>query len=634
MRTMTKKGKRGILVIASVVLAILIMIKWNSIAGTFGFLGKHVSDVKELEQSSFESDEMTNAEVRETANYDVPFIELPSDKRIPKPKLMLKHEGIMWNGHAAFVAANGGEYTTRGSLFEKYGKEYGEAFLLKTGRQDDYSIQQQNLAEFARGYLKSEGKDLSKGTAIVSFMGDNAEIYMQQANKLLDVVSKEFGKEPGYLRAEIFLITGYSDGEDKAMGLAEWKDNPESALGEVFACYPQDGDQNLIIKWASDNGLKINPDGETYCEDAVNFHFVDGFMEAARAWGTNTGDRLVVKIDPETNRTVKTKQRHSHVIHGAGTWTPGDVEAFEAAKRKGLDLVSLYSTHDNRHQMPCVLVSINKVIEDHSGIFEAIVEGTVRFGDQIKVHQESFEYAMEAMSSTFSAQPASYWKKYFGGVAEKTVNGLDIRLGGSRTVNLADNLDAFGIGDDARATFKSSYELFGGYMFQLYPDYMPERLPYYAAVNTKPLERVSAKLAKTNEITTKSQVHMKESGRITDKVAQRSYSVEFQLGSAVLTSSGIAALELMFNDLNTHDLRITVSGHTDNTGTNEVNQPLSQKRAQAVVDWLQSKSSQSFPQKRFAEVKGYGSSQPLTGYDPNSNLGRSKNRRVEITVGY
>lgn len=629
---LSPKGKRGVTILALILGGILVFSFWGQITKTFSFLGKEVAEVKQLEQSDFEADQIVNAEVRETADYDLAFVELPSERRVSKPKFVLNHGGIMWNATSALAGANGGELTKQGSFFDRLGKEYGETFALKMSRQDDYMVQQDQLVVFAKEYISSGGKTTDKGFAFVTYMGDNHEVYTAQTNKKLDLVTEELGLPEGSLKAQGFVISGYSYGEDKAMGLFEWLENPELALGEVFACYPQDGDQNLIIKWATDNGLLINPDGETYCAEAVNFAFVDGFMEAAAAWGTKTGERVVVKINPETGKTVKTGETHSHTILGCGTWTPGDEEAFKRAKSQGVDLVSLYSTKDNAHQMPCLVVTINKFIEDHPAIIDAITEGTVRFADQMKVHDAAFDYGMQAMAEVFKAQPASYWSKYFGGVREKTPSGHEIILGGTRVCNLADNMDAFGIGDDARNTFQSSYELFGGFMHQLYPDYMPERHPYYEAVNRMPLERVAAKMAKKGEITKANKPDF-DSGAISEKVAERSYAVEFATGKAELTKSGVAALEAMYQDLNTHDLRITVSGHTDNVGSDATNQPLSERRAQAVVNWLQKRNSASFPNDRFAEIRGYGASKPLPKYDPNSKEGRDRNRRVEILVG-
>ncbi|MGV3345176.1 OmpA family protein [Enterobacteriaceae bacterium LUAb1] len=72
---------------------------------------------------------------------------------------------------------------------------------------------------------------------------------------------------------------------------------------------------------------------------------------------------------------------------------------------------------------------------------------------------------------------------------------------------------------------------------------------------------------------------------------------------------------------------IVVSGHTDNTGNPESNQVLSQKRAEAVRDWM--RDTGDVPASCFA-VQGYGESRPVATND--TPAGRALNRRVEISL--
>lgn len=629
---LSPKGKRFFIFAGAAAALVLLFAFWTPISNSLGFLGKNAGEIKTIEQSDAAVDEVVNAEVLETEVSDLPFHKLPLERRVTKPKMKLNGQGIMWSASSPFLAANGGEYTKVGSYFDELGAQYKAPFILKLGRQDDYMVQQDNLVTFAKEYIQSGGKETDQGQAFVWFMGDNAEVYMTQLNKKLAAVAKDLElKEGEELLGEGFVIPGYSFGEDKAMGPVEWHDDPTKALGEVFACYPQDGDQNLVIKWATDNGLPINPDGSTYCAEAVNFYFTDGFMQAAEALGTMTGDRMVVTIDPKTGKTRKTSGTKSVMIRGTATWTPGDELAFNKAKREGVDLVSLYSTKDNAHQMPCIIVTLNKFADDHPEVIDVITEGTLRYGDQMKVHDKAFDFAMECMTDVYKFKTTDYWGTYFRGKLEKTPGGHEVVLGGTRVCNLADNLDAFGIGEGARNTYQSSYELFGGFIHTLYPEYMPERLSFFKAMSTDALNRVASKMAKTNEPKTEADRPTFETGAITEKVAERSYSIEFETGSDKLTSKGLQTVQELYNGLNTNDLRITIAGHTDSQGNDAVNQPLSEQRARAVANWLRNKNKASFPDERFSEIRGYGASKPID--DNTTSAGRARNRRVDITVG-
>ena len=73
------------------------------------------------------------------------------------------------------------------------------------------------------------------------------------------------------------------------------------------------------------------------------------------------------------------------------------------------------------------------------------------------------------------------------------------------------------------------------------------------------------------------------------------------------------------------DLKLTVEGHTDNTGNPAGNQTLSEKRAQAIVAHLS--SAYSIAAARL-QGKGMGASKPAKPNDTSE--GRQQNRRVEL----
>lgn len=72
---------------------------------------------------------------------------------------------------------------------------------------------------------------------------------------------------------------------------------------------------------------------------------------------------------------------------------------------------------------------------------------------------------------------------------------------------------------------------------------------------------------------------------------------------------------------------IVVSGHTDNTGSVQLNQTLSLQRAEAVRNWM--RDTGDVPESCFA-VQGYGDSRPIASN--NTPDGRAHNRRVEISL--
>lgn len=71
---------------------------------------------------------------------------------------------------------------------------------------------------------------------------------------------------------------------------------------------------------------------------------------------------------------------------------------------------------------------------------------------------------------------------------------------------------------------------------------------------------------------------------------------------------------------------VDVYGHTDSTGTDAINMPLSENRARSVADYL---SSHGVIPARIS-IRGFGSSQPVASNDTPE--GRAQNRRVEIRL--
>jgi outer membrane protein OmpA-like peptidoglycan-associated protein len=74
------------------------------------------------------------------------------------------------------------------------------------------------------------------------------------------------------------------------------------------------------------------------------------------------------------------------------------------------------------------------------------------------------------------------------------------------------------------------------------------------------------------------------------------------------------------------DTNILIEGHTDSTGSREINMPLSENRAKSVAAYLATLNVQS---ARFT-VRGYGFDQPLG--DNNTQAGRQQNRRVDLAI--
>jgi OOP family OmpA-OmpF porin len=77
--------------------------------------------------------------------------------------------------------------------------------------------------------------------------------------------------------------------------------------------------------------------------------------------------------------------------------------------------------------------------------------------------------------------------------------------------------------------------------------------------------------------------------------------------------------------MNNPGLKVEIAGHTDGIGSSQYNQTLSEKRAQAVKEYI---VNQGIPSSQLLTA-GFGKEKPIA---PNTTEeGRAKNRRVELT---
>ena len=101
--------------------------------------------------------------------------------------------------------------------------------------------------------------------------------------------------------------------------------------------------------------------------------------------------------------------------------------------------------------------------------------------------------------------------------------------------------------------------------------------------------------------------------------------ISFDTGSAAIKPPLRAVLDPFASSLRDDPTaRLTIVGHTDNTGSDAVNNPLSVERAQSVRDYLVTRGVAAAR----VETVGRGEREPVA--DNNTESGRAKNRRVEI----
>jgi len=100
----------------------------------------------------------------------------------------------------------------------------------------------------------------------------------------------------------------------------------------------------------------------------------------------------------------------------------------------------------------------------------------------------------------------------------------------------------------------------------------------------------------------------------------------FDTGRDMLKPAAKDSLHKAAATLKASETNIIIQGHTDSTGSASVNQPLSERRASHVRDFL---AASGVPSSRMTAV-GYGSSSPAVTNDTDAN--RALNRRVQLEI--
>lgn len=142
------------------------------------------------------------------------------------------------------------------------------------------------------------------------------------------------------------------------------------------------------------------------------------------------------------------------------------------------------------------------------------------------------------------------------------------------------------------------------------------------AIIGKKMDKAKAQAAQIEGATVETQTDA-EGNTVAVKVTLDG-DVTFATSKAVLNAASKQSLATFATQL-AGDVDLAVIGHTDNTGNDAINNPLSLNRAKAVKDYL---VSQGIAASRFKYVEGKGSTEPIA--DNSSVAGRAQNRRAEL----
>lgn len=160
------------------------------------------------------------------------------------------------------------------------------------------------------------------------------------------------------------------------------------------------------------------------------------------------------------------------------------------------------------------------------------------------------------------------------------------------------------------------------------PDSLTQLLPgAYYYIDDVRVECLNCKAPETDESNIDSVYLTQQQSKFTVGSTYILNDILFEFDKSTMLQQSYSDLMRLYILLRKHPrMRIEIRGHTDSKGTDSYNQRLSEKRAQAVANYLIEKG---IPERRI-RYKGYGKSLPIDNNDTEE--GRAKNRRVEFKI--
>src|SRR6476620_878584 len=272
--TMTIKLKPAgkLMIIAAVVTVGILSVRW------------YQSRPKEVGNSLELGKVMLPDAPEESLSSNAMHLPLPANSDAINGGTQITWERMAWNSQFSGMYANGGVRTTKGSLFDKVKLD------VVYVRQDDCNKQMADLVKFANEYKNNPNTP----GVLITFMGDGMPAFMTSLSKELEALG------PEYQPIIIPVTHGKSFGEDQVMGPPSWKQDPHNAIGKCVAGVLRDGDINILLKWAGDNGLRVNPDETTYDRNAINILAANDFLDAPSKYITGYSENRKIVVNGRT----------------------------------------------------------------------------------------------------------------------------------------------------------------------------------------------------------------------------------------------------------------------------------------------------------------------------------------------
>ncbi len=329
-------------------------------------------------------------------------------------------------------------------------------------------------------------------------------------------------------------------------------------------------------------------------------------LEAA---GLKYADVTVIKT---TDNLKAAELFRSKDVDAAVVWSPDDVLATRDVPGSKI----LVTTKQQSHIIADIFFAKQSLLDSKKDMIKGFYEGWMKGVAEIK-------------------NPINYDKaaKYLG-----ELNGVDTEAAKGMMENVywtnhGDNLNFFGLNTSYKGQKgQDLYEKMSKKFVETGDS--PNLAPAWrSAINTAAIQSADANLKGSTYAAELPKVFKSDSDdKTTAPISVKPISINFESGQFKLTENAKTIIDLQFADVakTFGNTKIRIEGNTDNVGSKAGNATLSQKRAQAVADYLSSQYAMDI--KKFV-ILGNGSSKPIAGCESNATEEcKAKNRRTEFQL--
>lgn len=110
--------------------------------------------------------------------------------------------------------------------------------------------------------------------------------------------------------------------------------------------------------------------------------------------------------------------------------------------------------------MPCAIITFKKFVTDHRDDLVNMIIAFSKASDQIKSYPGALKKSAEIAVTVYNNMDASYYRGMYIGETVTDATGEKVEVGGNKVMNLADNMEFFGLTEGGSDIYQTVYNTY------------------------------------------------------------------------------------------------------------------------------------------------------------------------------